>query len=138
MVQCRESLPLFLAQYLQPFLLFKCFGSPKEGWLATNSSLLNPPLIRAPAHVCLALVVLKVTTLLFADAGHMSVEQQESRRFRLVLAVNSWEPSSTRLVMLLAFGTSRADKIAITIFGYSRKISRLMQLTSSVSICEYS
>lgn len=95
------------------------------------------PLKSAPDHVYLALVVLKATTLLFADAGRMSVEQQESRRFRLVLAVNSWEPSSTRLVMLLAFGTSRADKIAITIFGYSRKISRLMQLTSSVSILRY-
>ena len=107
----------------------------KKWWLATNSSLLNPPL--KSDQVCLALVVLKTTTLLFADAGRMSVERQESRRFRLVLAVNSWEPSSTRLVMLLAFGTSRADKIAITIFEYSRKISRLMQLTSSVSILRY-
>ena len=129
------SVEYLLTQYLQPSLFFNVLLLQKKWWLATNSSLLNPPL--KSDHVCLALVVLKTTTLLFADAGRMSVERQESRRFRLVLAVNSWEPSSTRLVMLLAFGTSRADKIAITIFEYSRKISRLMQLTSSVSILRY-
>lgn len=47
--------------------------------------------------------------------------------------MSSWEPLSTKLVMLLDSGMSRADKTAIIILRYSRKIFRPMQLTSSVS-----